>query len=97
MIRARDYGDSLPIPEDVLFLIEVADTSLAFDRDVKVPLYARAGIAEVWLVDLNEGAIERHTEPSENGYRLVRRAMPGETLESAALPGLAAPVDTVLA
>jgi hypothetical protein len=48
-------------------------------------------------VDLNEGAIERHTEPSANGYRLVRRAMPGEPLESAALPGLAAPVDAVLA
>jgi Uma2 family endonuclease len=97
VIRARDYGDSLPTPEDVLLLIEVADTSLASDRDVKLPLYARAGIAEVWLVDLNGGAIERHTEPSENGYRLVRRAMPGETLESAALPGLAAPVDVVLA
>jgi Uma2 family endonuclease len=97
VIRTRDYGDSLPTPEDVLLLIEVADTSLVSDRDVKLPLYARSGIAEVWLVDLNEGAIERHTEPSQNGYRLVRRAMPGETLESAALPGLAAPVDVVLA
>ena len=97
VIQARDYRGSLPTPEDVLFLIEVADTSLAFDRDVKLPMYARAGIAEVWLVDLNERAIERHTEPSQNGYRLVRRAMAGELLESDALPGLAAPVDTVLA
>ena len=97
VIRARDYGDSLPTPVDVLLLIEVADTSLAFDRDVKLPLYARSGIAEVWLVDLNAGVIERHTEPSENGYRLLRRAGRGETLESTALPGLAAPVDAVLA
>jgi Uma2 family endonuclease len=89
--------NSLPTPEDVLLLIEVADTSLAYDRDVKLPQYARTGIAEVWLVDLNEGVVERHTEPSEKGYRLVRRAMAGETLESAALAGVAAPVDAVLA
>jgi Uma2 family endonuclease len=97
VIRARDYRDSLPTSEDVLLLIEVADTSLVYDRNVKLPLYARSGIAEVWLVDLNEEAIERCTEPSENGYRLVRRAMPGEMLESAALPGLSVPVDAVLA
>jgi Uma2 family endonuclease len=97
VIRARDYGDSLPTPVDILLLIEVADTSLAFDRAVKLPLYARAGIAEVWLADLNADVIERHTEPSETGYRLLRRAGGGETLESIALPGLAAPVDDVLA
>jgi Uma2 family endonuclease len=74
VIRARDYGPSLPIPEDMLLLIEVADTSVSYDRNVKLPLYARSGIAEVWLVDLNGGIIERYTEPSEEGYRLVRRA-----------------------
>jgi len=96
VIRTRDYGRSLPTPGDVLLLIEVADTSLAYDREVKLPLYARSGIAEVWLVDLNGGIIERHTEPSENGYRLVRRAGRGETLESAALPALTLPVDAAL-
>jgi len=96
VIRTRDYGSSLPTPEDVLLLIEVADTSLAYDRDVKLPLYARSGIAEVWLVNLNGGVVERHTEPSENGYRLVRRTGRGETLESAALPTLTLPVDAVL-
>jgi Uma2 family endonuclease len=93
----RYQAGALPTPEDIVLLIEVADTSLSFDRDVKLPLYAQSGIEEVWIVDLNRGAIERHTEPSENGFRLVRRAMPGETLESAALPGLAAPVDAMLA
>ena len=97
VIRARDYGGSLPTPGDVLLLIEVADTSLSFDRDVKLPLYARSGIEEVWLVDLNAGVIERHTEPSENGYRLLRRAGRGETLGSAASSGLAVEVDAVLA
>lgn len=96
VIRARGYGNSLPTPEDVLLLIEVADTSLASDRDVKLPLYARSGIVEVWLVDLNADLIERHTEPSENGYRLVRRAGRGETLESVVLPTLTLPVDAAL-
>ena len=96
VIRARTYGDSLPIPEDVLLLIEVADTSLTSDREVKLPFYARSGIGEVWLVDLNAGVIERHTEPSESGLGLVRRVGRGETLESVALPALALPVDAAL-
>ena len=96
VIGARDYGRSLPTPEDVLLLIEVADTSLAYDREVKLPLYARSGIAEVWLVDLNGEIIERHTELSESGYRLVRRAGREDTLESVALPALAIPVGAAL-
>ena len=99
MLRAgeRYRAGELPTPEDVPLLIEVADTSLASDREVKLPLYARAGIAEVWLVDLNANVVERHTEPSENGYRLARRAGRGETLESVVLPALALPVDAALA
>ena len=93
----RYRAGELPTPEDVLLLIEVADTSLTSDRDVKLPLYARAGIAEVWLVDLTANVIERHTEPSENGYRLVRRAGRGESLESVVLPALTLPVDAAIA
>jgi Uma2 family endonuclease len=63
---------------------------------VKLPLYARARIPEVWIVDLANEAIERHTESAEEGYRLVRRARRGETLESKALPALALTVDAVL-
>jgi Uma2 family endonuclease len=92
---ANDTG-ALPTPEDVLLLIEVADTSLVYAREVKLPLYARAEIAEVWLVDLNRQIIERYTEPSEERYRLVRRAGRGEALESAVLPALTLPVDTAL-
>lgn len=96
VLRARDYRDSLPVPEDVLLLIEVADTSLAYDRELKLPIYARSGIAEVWLVDLNAGVVERHTEPAWDGYRLVRRAVRGETLVSAVLPEIVIPLDTLL-
>lgn len=67
--RADDYASAHPGPADVLLAIEVADTSLAYDRTVKLPLYARAGIAEVWIVDLEARAVEVHREPSADGYR----------------------------
>jgi Uma2 family endonuclease len=56
LLRRRDdfYARAYPEPADVLLLVEVADTSLAYDRDVKAPLYAQAGIPEVWIVDLNK-------------------------------------------
>lgn len=96
VIRVRDYRESLPMPEDVLLLIEVSDTTLAYDRNVKLPLYARAGIREVWIVDLTGEIIERHTDPSADGYRSLKQARRGETIESKALPELAFSVDAVL-
>ncbi len=96
VIRPRDYRLSLPGPEDVLLLIEVSDTTLTYDRNVKLPLYARAGIGEVWIVNIPGGLIERHTDASEVGYRGLKRARRGETLESVALPSLALAVDDVL-
>ena len=96
VIRARTYGERLPGPEDVLLLIEVSDTTLAYDRNVKLPLYARAGIGEVWILNLPAGTVERHTDPSGNGYASPKLAQRGETLESVALPDLALSVDDVL-
>jgi Uma2 family endonuclease len=96
VIRNRDYRESLPEPEDVLLLIEVSDSTFSYDRNVKLPLYARAEIPEVWIVDLPSEAVERHTEPTGDGYRLARQARRGEMLESIALPALVVPVDAVL-
>lgn len=98
LLRLREdfYAEKYPTPEDVLLLIEVSDTSLRYDQEIKLPLYARAGVREVWIVDLSGEAVERHTEPAGDGYRLVRRAYRGETLESVALPALALSVDAVL-
>jgi Uma2 family endonuclease len=96
VLRVRDYRESLPMPEDVLFLIEVSDTTLCYDRGVKLPLYARAGIREVWIVDLAGEVIERHTDPSGDGYRHTERARRGEALGSLTLPDLALRVDAVL-
>ncbi|MGH8556876.1 MAG: Uma2 family endonuclease, partial [Methylococcales bacterium] len=63
-----DYFDALPESADVLVLIEVADSSIEYDREIKLPLYARHGIVEVWLIDLNNRILERYTEPSDEGY-----------------------------
>ena len=96
VIRTRDYRESLPKPEDVLLLIEVSDTTLAYERGIKLPLYARKGVREAWIVDLNAGAVERNTEPSGDGYRLTARAGRGEALASAAVPEVVITVDAVL-
>jgi Uma2 family endonuclease len=96
VIRPRDYTESLPLPEDVLLLIEVSDTTLVYDRNVKLPLYARTGIGEVWSVNLLAGTIEQHTDPSNEGYRRVDHKRSGQKLLPAALPGLSPTVDDIL-
>ena len=62
------YKTRHPSPEDVLLLVEVADASLDYDRVEKLPAYGRAGIAEVWIVNLNDGTIEVYREPHFTGY-----------------------------
>jgi Uma2 family endonuclease len=84
--RADFYRTSHPEPEDVLLLVEVADTTGAYDRRVKLPLYARAGIAECWLVDLGTGAIEVHRSPSGETYEERWEVRPGRRLAPAAFP-----------
>jgi Uma2 family endonuclease len=96
VIRARNYQESLPGPEDVPLLVKVSDTTLAYDRNVKLPLYARSRIPEVWVVDLAGEVIERHTEPSGERYLRTELKERGATLEPAALPGLILSVNDVL-
>jgi Uma2 family endonuclease len=76
----------LPGPAEVALVVEVADTSLGFDRDVKLPHYA--GIAEAWLVDLNSQTIEVHSGAGRGGYRKTTRYTRGDRVESATHPGL---------
>ncbi|WP_117236732.1 Uma2 family endonuclease [Thermus sediminis] len=80
------YAERLPTPEDVLLLLEVADTSLPFDREVKLPLYAEAGIPEVWLVNLQENLLEVHRDPRGGRYREIRLLSPEEEVSPALLP-----------
>lgn len=95
VLWTRNYRNSLPGPEDLLFLIEVSDTTLSYDRTVKLPLYARSGIQEVWIVDLNGELVERHTGPSGEIYRHLERARRGENLASAVLTDVVLNTNTV--
>jgi Uma2 family endonuclease len=63
------YRDALPTASDTLLVVEVAETSLQLDREVKAPLYAGAGIPELWIVDLENQRIEVHRGPTKTGYR----------------------------
>lgn len=89
--RADFYKSSLPPPHDVLLLIEVADTTLRYDRDVKLPLYARHGIPEVWLVDLENHGLHIFTAPSASSYRECRMLTELGVFAPGALPDC--PVD----
>lgn len=75
LLRPRPdyYRTGHPGPDAVLLLIEVADSSLRYDREVKIPRYARAGIPEVWLVDLGGSEICIYQQPGAGGYAVLRR------------------------
>ena len=94
--RPDFYRTSHPGPGDVLLIIEVADASVEGDRRVKVPLYAKAGIPEVWLFDVNAERIEVYRTPTSDGYRDVRVLRRGESLAPGAFPDLALAVDDLL-
>ena len=86
--RADFYADAHPSAADVLLLIEVADSSARYDREIKLPLYARHGVPEVWIVDLEARLLRLHREPVGDAYGQVSTtASPGRT-PIAALPGV---------
>lgn len=94
--QADFYAKSLPTPRDVLLIIEVADASLAFDRNRKRPLYAEAGVAEFWLVDLTTDTIFVHRDPEGRAYRTVEPRRRGDAIAPALLPHCEIRVDSLL-
>jgi len=95
--RRPDFYDAgIPEPDDALLAVEVSDTTLSYDRNVKLPRYAAAGIPEVWIVDLEGRRIEVHAGPSAEGYGVSRESGPGEQARSESVDGLSLPVDEVL-
>lgn len=81
IVRERVYGDDLPSRDDALLLIEVADSTLVPERDVRMPLYARYGIPQTVLVDVKRRHLWHFVEPGEDEYRLARRYSSGERFE----------------
>jgi Uma2 family endonuclease len=84
-----------PCAADILLLIEVASTSLAYDRRVKLPLYARHGVPEVWIVDLDALVIDVHRGPSSDSYQAGSSEGQGRVLEVSRLPGVHVSVSDV--
>lgn len=80
--KANYYADAHPTAEDIFLVIEVSDSTLDKDRHFKMQLYAVAGIAEYWLVNLNDQQIEQHLEPVDGSYQKVHIIKGKATLES---------------
>ena len=85
---ARPEVVGAPRLGEILLAIEVADTSLEYDRAVKVPLYARAGIPETWVLNVRDGALEVYQEPGPAGYARTHTYQPNQRVAAAAFPDL---------
>ena len=94
--RPDPTAEGPPGPEDVLLVVEVSDTTLAYDRDVKLPRYARAKIPEVWIVDVEGRRVDSHSDPSPEGYHVSREFGPGEQARSGFVEDLSLAVDEIL-
>jgi len=83
MLILRERSSRLiPTPSDVVLVVEVSDSTLAFDRRVKAPLYADAAIPELWVVDVAGERVLRHTEPTQDRYQSVVEVRRGERMLS---------------
>ena len=98
ILKHRDdfYRHRRPGPEDILLIIEVSDTTLEYEMKVKVPLYARAGIPETWLVNLRGGRVKAHADPAEGSYQTITSYARGEEIRSRSLAALRVSVAEVL-
>ncbi|MEO8072501.1 MAG: Uma2 family endonuclease [Acidobacteriota bacterium] len=94
--REDFYFEHKPVPKDIILLIEVSDATLKYDRDVKLPLYAEAEVAEVWIVNLVSEIVEVHQKPSVGIYQLTKIFKRGEQVKSEVLPELKLEVDEIL-
>ena len=94
--RADLYSSSVAGPRDVLLLIEVADSSVDYDRNEKLPRYALAGIPEVWIAVLPERVVEAHTEPVNGRYTQMRTFHPADTITPTCFPDIALAVSEIL-
>jgi Uma2 family endonuclease len=90
------YANAHPTPADVLLIIEVSETSVEYDRGIKLPLYARAEIPQVLIVNIPGDVIESYGEPLNGAYHKFMRVQRGESVDILPIPNLSLPVDVVL-
>jgi Uma2 family endonuclease len=97
VVRPRSYRTGAPRPDDILLMVEVADSSLRYDQTTKLRLYAGAGIPEYWIVSVEGEWIDVYRSPEGERYRAHRRAASGETVAPAAFPDVVVTVADVFA
>ncbi|MBD2596926.1 Uma2 family endonuclease [Nostoc spongiaeforme FACHB-130] len=91
--RPDNYLLSHPIPDDVLLVMEVADSSLSYDKNVKIPIYAQAGISDYWIFNLFDNYLECYSEPYQDnhvkyGYLNKRIVFPNQVVALPCFPDL---------
>jgi Uma2 family endonuclease len=98
ILRRREdfYATGHPQPEDIFLVIEVADTTVAFDHEIKIPTYAQDNIAVVWLIDLNAEVVEVFQEPTAQGYLKHQRSQRGQSLMLPNFSDIEIEVDRIL-
>jgi Uma2 family endonuclease len=98
LLKPREdfYESGHPQAQDTFLLIEVADSSFEYDRDIKIPIYAANGILEVWLVDIIQQKIIVYRQPRENGYSEIKTFQRGENLDIFPFPEIKITVDSIL-
>ncbi|NEO56847.1 MAG: Uma2 family endonuclease [Okeania sp. SIO3B5] len=98
LLKWRDdyYAEKHPQPEDILLLVEVADSSIKYDREVKVDLYAENGICEVWLININQQLVEVYRQPVENSYQYQQQFSREQNLTIQAFEDINLSVDEIL-
>jgi Uma2 family endonuclease len=94
--REDFYAARHPRPKDILLVIEVADRTIDYDREVKIPLYARAKIAQAVIANLSPGVVEVYTKPLRGTYTQAKELKGGQALKLQKLPELALTVDEIL-
>ena len=95
-LREDFYAERHPTPEDVVLIIEWSDTTILSDRNVKIPLYGRAGIPEAWLGNLPKKMIEVYCDLAKGRYRKCLKFKRGEVLVSPTVPGLSLKVSEII-
>lgn len=94
--RPDGYRGRLPAPDDLLLIVEVADSSADYDRGGKAALYAKAGVREYWVVNLPEQVVEIFRQPREGSYRAITRLTAGDNAVVEVFPDVVIPVEAVL-
>jgi Uma2 family endonuclease len=98
LLRPRPdfYASQHPGPDDVLLVIEIADSSLRYDRDIKAPLYAAWGVPEYWLADLKAALLWRYSGPQNGVFTVIDELRRGDSIAPRLLPRCVVPVDAFL-